>query len=269
WDGTGREQSTGVEYLPGGVDSGFNKMEKDVFRTRLLHVKGKRVVRVSEVPCSTDSLNNGDVFILDAGLKLYLWSGPDANMYEKSKGVQSMQRIKDTDRAGRATMTFLDDDPENAEFWDTLGGYTESGDVYILDVMAEVFVWVGRGSSVEEKKSGMPYAAKFIEENGRDVAMPVSRLAQGYETTNFKGNGDGAPPRRSTPITRLAQGYETSAFKRYFQKWNPQPVPSWEDTPTSSKSPGLSTPAAAMSEADSAAIAKGMLDSSSVRPRPP
>ncbi|CAM9773741.1 unnamed protein product [Ectocarpus sp. 12 AP-2014] len=184
-------------------------------------------------------------------------------MYEKSKGVQSMQRIKDTDRAGRATMTFLDDDPENAEFWDTLGGYTESGDVYILDVMAEVFVWVGRGSSVEEKKSGMPYAAKFIEENGRDVAMPVSRLAQGYETTNFKGNGDGAPPRRSTPITRLAQGYETSAFKRYFQKWNPQPVPSWEDTPTSSKSPGLSTPAAAMSEADSAAIAKGMLDSSS------
>lgn len=43
------EQSSGVEYLPGGVDSGFNKMEKDVFRTRLLHVKGKRVVRVSEV----------------------------------------------------------------------------------------------------------------------------------------------------------------------------------------------------------------------------
>lgn len=41
-------QSTGVEYLPGGVDSGFNKMEKDVFRTRLLHVKGKRTVRVSE-----------------------------------------------------------------------------------------------------------------------------------------------------------------------------------------------------------------------------
>lgn len=45
----GRGQSTGVEYLRGGVDSGFNKMEKDQFRTRLLHVKGKRVVRSSEV----------------------------------------------------------------------------------------------------------------------------------------------------------------------------------------------------------------------------
>lgn len=40
---------------------------------------------------------------------------------------------------------------------------------------------------MNEKKSGMPYAAKFIEENGRDVAMPVSRLSQGYETMNFKG----------------------------------------------------------------------------------
>lgn len=49
---------------------------------------------IDQVPCSTDSLNTGDVFILDAGLKLYLWSGENANMYEKSKGVQTMQRIK-------------------------------------------------------------------------------------------------------------------------------------------------------------------------------
>lgn len=39
--------------------------------------------------------------------------------------------------------------------------------MYILDVGSELFVWVGRGSSVEEKKSGVPYAAKFAEETGR------------------------------------------------------------------------------------------------------
>ncbi|CAM9905149.1 unnamed protein product, partial [Sphacelaria rigidula] len=94
WIGSESSQGTGIEYLPGGVASGFNKMEKDVFRTRLLHVKGKRVVRCSEVPCSSSSLNTGDVFILDAGLKLFLWSGPEANMYEKSKGLQTMQRIR-------------------------------------------------------------------------------------------------------------------------------------------------------------------------------
>lgn len=42
----------------------------------------------------TDSLNTGDVFILDAGLTLYLWTGENANMYEKSQGVQFLQRIK-------------------------------------------------------------------------------------------------------------------------------------------------------------------------------
>ena len=48
----------------------------------------------AQVPCTSASLNTGDVFILDAGLKLYLWNGPDANMYEKSKGALAMQRIK-------------------------------------------------------------------------------------------------------------------------------------------------------------------------------
>ena len=47
-----------------------------------------------QVPRSSSSLNTGDVFILDAGLQLYLWNGPEANMYEKSKGALAMQRIK-------------------------------------------------------------------------------------------------------------------------------------------------------------------------------
>lgn len=63
----------------------------------------------------------------------------------------------------------------------------QSGDVYILDVGSEVFVWVGRGSSVEEKKSGLPYAAKYIEQTGRDVATPAARVSQGYENAVFKG----------------------------------------------------------------------------------
>ena len=30
----------GVEYLAGGVDSAFNHVERDTYKTRLLHVKG-------------------------------------------------------------------------------------------------------------------------------------------------------------------------------------------------------------------------------------
>ena len=36
-------------YLEGGVDSGFKKVERDKYETRLMHIKGKRNVRVRQV----------------------------------------------------------------------------------------------------------------------------------------------------------------------------------------------------------------------------
>ena len=56
----------GVEYLPGGIASGFNHVEPEEHKPRLLHVKGSRNVRVNEVPINVASLNHGDVFVLDA-----------------------------------------------------------------------------------------------------------------------------------------------------------------------------------------------------------
>ena len=86
-------KSGGIEYLPGGVDSGFTKVERDVYETRLLHLKGQRTVRVAPVPLQKSSLNRGDVFILDKGLKIFLFNGPDANKTEKAKGVEVAQNI--------------------------------------------------------------------------------------------------------------------------------------------------------------------------------
>ena len=37
---------TGAQYLAGGVDSAFTAVDRDAYTTRLLHVKGKRNVRV-------------------------------------------------------------------------------------------------------------------------------------------------------------------------------------------------------------------------------
>lgn len=65
----------GIEYLPGGVDSGFTHVERDVWPLRLLHCKGRRVVRTQEVPPVVASLNQGDVFILDQGLVLTMFCG--------------------------------------------------------------------------------------------------------------------------------------------------------------------------------------------------
>ncbi len=113
----------GLEYLPGGVASGFTTVERDVYRTRLLHVKGARVVRAKEVPLKHASLNLSDCFILDAGLQLYLYNGPQANRAEKAKALELILRIRDAERGGRAELTLVnEDDPHNEDFWAALGG---------------------------------------------------------------------------------------------------------------------------------------------------
>jgi Gelsolin repeat len=49
-------------------------------------LSGKRTVRVNEVPLAASSLTQGDVYILDAAMKIYIFVGPTANMFEKTKG---------------------------------------------------------------------------------------------------------------------------------------------------------------------------------------
>jgi advillin len=113
----------GVEYLPGGVASGFRHVEPGTYPKRLLHVKGKRVVRVTEVPLSNASLNTGDVFILDLGLEIFIYNGASANRNEKAKGIEVASRIRNDERGGKASITVLDEDPRNNTFWTALGGF--------------------------------------------------------------------------------------------------------------------------------------------------
>ena len=125
---------TGVQYVAGGVESGFTHVERDSWPTRLLHVKGRRNVRVLEVPLSLSSLNSGDVFLLDAGLTLYQWNGGEASRAEKAKGAQIAQSIKDDERGGRAVLHLLaegDASPEMVAFLGLLG-YTGSPDKVVI-----------------------------------------------------------------------------------------------------------------------------------------
>ena len=73
--------------MAGGVESGFKHVKPEEYRPRLLHVKGTmKNVAVREVPLTKDSLNSGDVFLLDLGLKIYQFNGAEASGAEKIKG---------------------------------------------------------------------------------------------------------------------------------------------------------------------------------------
>ena len=59
---------------------------------------------VREVPISYQSLNSGDVFLLDCGKELYQWQGKNASGQERFKASELVRAI-DSERKGLANVT--------------------------------------------------------------------------------------------------------------------------------------------------------------------
>uniref|UniRef100_A0A4W5K498 Gelsolin n=1 Tax=Hucho hucho TaxID=62062 RepID=A0A4W5K498_9TELE len=146
----------GLKYLKGGVASGFKHVvTNEVVMQRVLQVKGRRVVRATEVPVSWDSFNQGDCFILDLGSEIYQWCGSQSNRFEKLKATQVAKGIRDNERSGRAR-------------------------VYVCDEGAE------RDKMIEERKAAMKAADEFIKKMGYPKHTQVQILPEMGETPLFK-----------------------------------------------------------------------------------
>ncbi|XP_009179360.1 advillin isoform X1 [Papio anubis] len=118
----------GIIYKKGGVASGMKHVETNTYNVkRLLHVKGKRNIRATEVEMSWDSFNRGDVFLLDLGKVIIQWNGPESNSGERLKAMLLAKDIRDRERGGRAEIGVIEGDKEAASpelmkvLQDTLG----------------------------------------------------------------------------------------------------------------------------------------------------
>ncbi|KAJ9695860.1 hypothetical protein PVL29_011036 [Vitis rotundifolia] len=225
--------------LEGGVASGFKKPEEEVFETRLYVCKGKRVVRLKQVPFARSSLNHDDVFILDTENKIYQFNGANSNIQERAKALEVIQFFKDKYHEGKCDVAIVDDgklvaESDSGEFWVLFGGFApigkkvateddvipettpaklysitdgqvnavegelskamlENNKCYLLDCGAEVFVWVGRVTQVEDRKAASQAAEEFVSSQNRPKATRITRVIQGYETHSFKSNFDSWP----------------------------------------------------------------------------
>uniref|UniRef100_A0A8C6TZM6 Scinderin like b n=1 Tax=Neogobius melanostomus TaxID=47308 RepID=A0A8C6TZM6_9GOBI len=113
---------TGLTYKKGGMASGFQHVvtnSADV--KRLLHVKGRRIVRATEVELTWNSFNKGDCFILDLGKDIYQWCGSECNRYERLKASEVAIGIRDNERNGRAKLHLLEEGEEPEDFNKVLG----------------------------------------------------------------------------------------------------------------------------------------------------
>jgi len=227
-----------IRLLEGGVDSGFNHVKPEEYKPRLLHLKGKKRVRVTQVELSGNSLNSGDVFILDNGMNIYQWNGGKAGPQEKMKGAQ-LSRALDDERKGLPKVIVMEETQtgsDTQDFWNLLGGrpahiktaeeggndaeadkspnakrlfklsdasgsmkfeqvgegaavkksLLDSNDVFILDTGAEVFAWIGKGASADEKKNAMGFAQQYLSNFNRPAYLPISRILEGGENEVFE-----------------------------------------------------------------------------------
>jgi len=115
----------GVFVLEGGVETGFFHVVPETYTPRLLQVKGCfKHVHTRQVALSRDSLNDGDVFILDLGNKIFQWNGANSRGFEKHKASEVVMHLKER-RGFHIDLVVIDQDSPTSDddvFWTTIGG---------------------------------------------------------------------------------------------------------------------------------------------------
>jgi len=218
-----------INILKGGIDSGFKQVKAAEYKPRLMHIKGSKKIRVTEVDCKNTSLNAGDTFLLDAGLMIYQWNGPSSGIGEKRKAAEIVESLK-KERNGKPKSAVVDGLEDYPDFWKLLGGKpaslaaATSDDVKHEDkrVLFEVSDKTGSlvvtkiAEGVGIKKSQLNKDEVFILDNGHCVYAWIGlgaskeERANGIKIATDYLTKEGRPA--STPVSRVMQGNEPKAF---------------------------------------------------------
>lgn len=226
-----------ITIMDGGIETGFKHAEPEKYVPRLLHFRGKKKVRLTQVPLARDSLNSTDVFVLDLGVKIYHWNGKKSTPFERSKAQQYCGSLE-KERAGKAKTLVFDEGAKDVpdDFWKPLGGPGAIKETDPNPPVEEVkvehksfwkcadhsgkmdFVLVAKGKDV--KKTMLDTKEVFILDTSAEVfawigkGAPVNekKFALQYAQQYVKNNN--RPPQLH--IARVIQGGEGDHFLHHF-----------------------------------------------------
>ncbi|XP_037922768.1 gelsolin isoform X3 [Hermetia illucens] len=211
---------------------------------RLFRVRGtcQEDVRADQRPAIASSLASDDAFILEVADKVYVWKGRGASDFEKEMAANVVQRIASSkelveiseesepsdfwDALGGegdydkvldpAYPPFLE--PRlfhckilaNGRFKVEEVHHFEQEDLDVDDIMVldggdEIYVWIGDGSTKEEKEKSIDMAKQYIRTD------PSERSEE------------------TVPLVKIQQGNEPRSFKRLFPAWDDDV---WTSIPT-------------------------------------
>ncbi|XP_032426130.1 gelsolin a isoform X1 [Xiphophorus hellerii] len=234
---------SGIKYMKGGVASGFKHVvTNEVSVQRVLQVKGRRVVRATEVPVSWDSFNQGDCFILDLGDEIYQWCGSQSNRFEKLKATQVAKGIRDNERSGRARVYVCDEGAEREKMTEVLGPKPDLPPGASDDIKADAsnrkraklykVSNASGGMTVTLVAAENPFAQSALESGdcfildhgsdgkifvwkGKDANMDERKAALKAADEFIKKMG--YP--KHTEVQILPESGETPLFKQFFKNW--------------------------------------------------
>ncbi|TYG47981.1 hypothetical protein E1A91_D11G376200v1 [Gossypium mustelinum] len=224
--------------LEGGIASGFKKPEEEEYEARLYVCRGKRVVKLKQVPFARSSLNHDDVFILDTRNKIYQFNGVNSNIQERAKALEVVQFLKEKYHDGTCSVAIVEDGElytrsNSGEFWVLLGGFaplnkktTGEDDVIPETTPTKLYsITDGEMKPVEGELSKgllgnnkcylLDCGAEVFVWVGRvtqvEVRKAASRVAEDFVTGENRA--------KTARITRVIQGYENNSFKSKFDSW--------------------------------------------------
>jgi len=230
----------GICLMDGGMQSGFRHVEARQYTPRLLQLKGKRNVRLRQVPLGLASLNSGDVFVLDLGLSLLQFNGRQSAPQERSKAAE-ICRVIASERGGATRITvFEEDDAEWPQEWLNVlgrgpiataeqGGSDEAFDTMpsrrvlyrLSDASGSLQVsFVAQDAAV--RLSMLDPADAFIFDAGNEVFAWIGQGAsaqecrQGLAYAQMYVRDNGLDP--AIPISRVMGGHESAYFLKLFQQ---------------------------------------------------
>ncbi|XP_067430774.1 gelsolin a isoform X1 [Thunnus thynnus] len=234
---------SGIKYMKGGVASGFKHVvTNEVVMQRLLQVKGRRVVRATEVPVSWDSFNTGDCFILDMGDEIFQWCGSQSNRFEKLKATQVAKGIRDNERSGRARVYVCDEGMEREKMLEVLGPKPDLPEGGPDDIKADAsnrkraklykVSNASGGMTITLVAAENPFAQSALESGdcfildhgsdgrifvwkGKDANMDERKAAMKAADEFIKKMG--YP--KHTQVQILPEMGETPLFKQFFKNW--------------------------------------------------
>ncbi|VDL78019.1 unnamed protein product [Nippostrongylus brasiliensis] len=213
----------GIRYLSGGYDSGYH------------HVEFKK-----------ESLNLGDVFLLDLGKNIYVWMPPDSGRLERIKGMERAKSMADVERLGAATVHILDNDwNTDVEFWSHFGGLSSASHVakgknddedYWKETAEKVTLWKYVFSNIQKIRYWCinQSRCRVSDSSGQ---MKVTKVGQGELKYSQLDSKECTPEERAkavilgtyylterklppwTQVTRVLESAEPASFTQWFGEW--------------------------------------------------